>query len=727
MNFFKSIKDMAHHASDDDNKIAFQTVIDDANSCFMMTDANLNIVYANDAVLSLLRSVEKKLQESLPNFAVDTIVGQSIDVFHKHPSHQRNILANLTKPHQAEINVGALSFKLTIIPVRDDNGQIISMVVEWIDQTELLLNGCMLDALDRSQAVVQFTKDGKVVKANENFLKIFGYSLDEVEGKHHSMFVEDKFKNSKDYSQFWQNLNEGQFQSGQYRRFNKFGEEVWLQASYNPILNTAGKVTGVVQYATDVTEQSLLSADHAGQIEAIHKAQAVIEFELDGTIRTANQNFLSTVGYGLDDIQGRHHRMFVEPEYANSEEYRALWSKLKSGKHVAGEFKRIGNNGKVVWIQASYNPIFNTNGEPFKVVKYATDITDRKEAINAVKETLQSLSAGDLTVKIEQQFEGEFQVLTDSINCFTEELATTISQINGSIHTINSASTDIASGNSDLSSRTVQQASSLEETASSLEQMTSTVRLNSENAAQANGLASEASTIAIEGGSIINQVVDNMSSINESANKISDIIGVIDGIAFQTNILALNAAVEAARAGEQGRGFAVVASEVRSLAQRSAEAAKDIKELISASVTKIEDGNVLASQSGETMDKIVTSIKRVNDIMSEIAAASSEQSNGIDEINRAVAQMDEVTQQNASLVEEAAAAAESLQAQSDELAKRMSAFQLDDDKQVELEVGHRTSKREQPSKTVTKIIEKASRAAPAGSGRKEAEAQWEDF
>jgi methyl-accepting chemotaxis protein len=211
-----------------------------------------------------------------------------------------------------------------------------------------------------------------------------------------------------------------------------------------------------------------------------------------------------------------------------------------------------------------------------------------------------------------------------------------------------------------------------------MEELTGTVRLNSENANQANSLASEASTVAVEGGETIQKVVATMASINESANKISDIIGVIDGIAFQTNILALNAAVEAARAGEQGRGFAVVASEVRTLAQRSANAAKDIKELISDSVSKIENGNVLVNQSGDTMEKVVTSIKRVNDIMSEIAAASAEQATGIDEVGKAITQMDEVTQQNAALVEEAAAAAESLQSQALQLTERVASFKIDD-------------------------------------------------
>jgi methyl-accepting chemotaxis protein len=311
------------------------------------------------------------------------------------------------------------------------------------------------------------------------------------------------------------------------------------------------------------------------------------------------------------------------------------------------------------------------NSKPFKVVKYATDITGRKNAVNEIKRVLLCLSDGDLTASIEEKFEGEFQELGDAINSFVSELRDTISQINSAASTINEASTEIAEGNADLSSRTEEQASSMEE-------LTGTVRLNSENANQANSLASEASTVAIEGGETIQKVVATMASINESARKISDIIGVIDGIAFQTNILALNAAVEAARAGEQGRGFAVVASEVRTLAQRSANAAKDIKELISDSVSKIENGNVLVNQSGETMDKVVTSIKRVNDIMSEIAAASSEQATGIDEVGKAITQMDEVTQQNAALVEEAAAAAESLQSQAIQLTERVASFKMDD-------------------------------------------------
>ena len=287
-----------------------------------------------------------------------------------------------------------------------------------------------------------------------------------------------------------------------------------------------------------------------------------------------------------------------------------------------------------------------------------------------------NLSNGDLTTRLEVDFEGEFVQISQAMRSFIDNLVNMITEIRTASDLINTAATEIAQGNSDLSSRTEEQASSLEQTASSMEELTGTVKLNSENADQANGLASQASTIAIDGGKLIGQVVDTMGSINESAQKISDIIGVIDGIAFQTNILALNAAVEAARAGEQGRGFAVVASEVRSLAQRSAEAAKDIKNLISDSVNKIENGNELVNKSGKTMEEIVLSIKRVNDIMGEIAAASAEQASGIDEVSKAVSQMDEVTQQNAALVEEAAAAAESLQAQAQSMNNQISAFKL---------------------------------------------------
>ncbi|MEH6713894.1 MAG: methyl-accepting chemotaxis protein, partial [Paraglaciecola polaris] len=470
----------------------------------------------------------------------------------------------------------------------------------------------------------------------------------------------------------------GVFITAEFKRIAKQGNDVWIQASYNPILDVNGKPFKVVKYATDITQQKLLNADYSGQIDAIGKSQAVIEFDMNGIIQSANENFLNAMGYSLEEVTDKHHSIFVEADYKNSHEYRAFWEQLNKGEFTTDEFKRIGKRGNEVWIQASYNPILDLNGKPFKVVKYATDITARKEAINEIKRVLGLLSDGDLTAKLAHQFSGEFQELGENVTGFIASLADTLGQISASAETIKNASSEIAQGNSDLSNRTERQASSLEETASTMEELTGTVRLNAENANQANGLASQASTVASEGGDLISQVVSTMSSINESSRKISDIIGVIDGIAFQTNILALNAAVEAARAGEQGRGFAVVASEVRTLAQRSANAAKDIKELISDSVSKIENGNSLVNRSGETMNNVVTSIKRVNDLMAEIAAASAEQASGIDEVGKAINQMDEVTQQNAALVEEATAAAESLQTQAVQLSDRVASFNFDE-------------------------------------------------
>jgi len=349
-------------------------------------------------------------------------------------------------------------------------------------------------------------------------------------------------------------------------------------------------------------------------------------------------------------------------------------------------------------------------------------------ALNEVVRVLGALAKGDLTEKITSEYHGTFGKLKDDSNTTVENLKEIIGQIKDATDTINTASKEIAAGNSDLSQRTEEQASSLEETASSMEELTSTVKQNAENAKQANQLAIGASDVASKGGAVVGQVVTTMSSINESSRKIVDIISVIDGIAFQTNILALNAAVEAARAGEQGRGFAVVAGEVRNLAQRSAAAAKEIKTLIGDSVGKVEDGSKLVAQAGQTMEEIVTSIRRVTDIMSEITAASIEQSSGIEQVNLAITQMDEVTQQNAALVEQAAAAAESLEEQAQNLSASVSTFKMDDS------VAAKPSRakpapagRIAPPAPVRKALAAPARKASAKPQSKTDDGEWEEF
>ena len=500
------------------------------------------------------------------------------------------------------------------------------------------------------------------------------------------MFAEPGYANSAEYKAFWEKLGRGEYDSGAYKRIGKGGKEIWIQASYNPILDLDGKPFKVVKYATDITEQRLKSADFEGQLEAISKAQAVIEFQVDGTILSANDNFLNAVGYTLEEIRGQHHRIFVPPADAKSSEYAAFWAKLGRGEYDAGQYKRVGKGGKEIWIQASYNPILDLNGKPFKVVKYATDVTAQVKASQAMAEAVeqtqavvQAAKSGDLSTRIDLSGkEGAIEELCSGVNSLVDNIVTIIGRIKVASEAINTAASEIAAGNSDLSQRTEQQAASLEETASSMEELTSTVKQNAENANQANQLAIGASEIATKGGQVVENVVSTMSEINDSSKKVVDIISVIDGIAFQTNILALNAAVEAARAGEQGRGFAVVASEVRSLAQRSAAAAKEIKQLISDSVERVENGSQLVERAGTTMSEILTSVKRVTDIMGEITAASQEQSSGIEQVNQTVTQMDEVTQQNAALVEEATASARSLEDQARSLSRAVAEYRLSD-------------------------------------------------
>ncbi|MDY3562525.1 methyl-accepting chemotaxis protein [Gemmata sp. JC673] len=440
-----------------------------------------------------------------------------------------------------------------------------------------------------------------------------------------------------------------------------------------------------------VGQQREQNTDLIGQLVSVERAQATIAFKLDGTVLTANENFLATMGYRLDEIRGRHHRMFVDSVLAASPEYRDFWAKLNRGEFVSGDFKRLSKSGQEVWLRASYNPILDpVSGKPYKIVKFATDITAQKlieERVTADAVALQNkvdmivaaahaLAGGDFTVAIPDLGADAVGQMARSLNEAVASVRAALERVQEVSEQLADASAQLSSASTEISSGAQEQASSLEETAGTLQEITATIRRSAEHVQQARQLASGSKEVAEKGGQVVSGAVGAMSEINESSKKIAEIITTIDEIAFQTNLLALNAAVEAARAGEQGRGFAVVATEVRNLAQRSATAAKEIKGLIQDSVKKVDAGTELVNKSGNTLAEIVTSVKRVTDIVTEIAAASREQSAGIDQVNKAVSQMDTSTQRKAAQTEELSATAQALNDQATQLRDLAARFKL---------------------------------------------------
>lgn len=587
----------------------------------------------------------------------------------------------------------------------------------------------VLTAINRSLAVIEFDPVGNILTANDNFLNAMGYASKEIVDQHHRMFVEPAYAQSADYAAFWSKLGRGEFDAAEYKRLAKGGKEIWIQATYNPVLTAGGKVAKVVKFATDITAAKLKSSEDSGKLAAISRAQAVIEFTVDGEILTANENFCAAIGYDLGEIRGRHHRMFVEPTYGQSHEYTEFWRRLRGGEFLADEFKRIAKGGREIWIQASYNPIFDPDGRVMKVVKFATDITGRVHAVAEIGAGLGKVADGDLICEITEPFIPSLDRLRVDFNNSVSTLRGALEAVGQNAASIDAAAAEVSSAANDLSRRTEQQAASVEETAAALEQITATVKASAQRADEAGSLVSRTRTSAEKSGLVVQQAIATMGDIEKSSREVGSIIGVIDEIAFQTNLLALNAGVEAARAGEAGRGFAVVAQEVRALAQRSAEAAKQIKELITKSGEEVKSGVALVGDTGAALQAIIDDVKEVSGNIVAIVEASREQSTALSEINTAVGTIDQGTQQNAAMVEETSAASQNLASEAEQLNQLLATFRLGHAPAGKLrEVRTRSTTASRP--TAVRSPQKSPRFATHGSAalvQSPQEDGWEEF
>jgi methyl-accepting chemotaxis protein len=536
-------------------------------------------------------------------------------------------------------------------------------------------NASLVEALSRSQAIIEFDLNGIILTANENFCSTVGYTLAEIVGKHHRIFVDPADAASPAYADFWKQLGSGKFDQGKYKRYGKGGREVWIEASYNPLFR-GGKPYRVVKIATDITEARKVALENRGKLDALSRAQAVIEFTPTGEIITANENFLSTLGYSLDEIVGRHHAIFCEPDYARSAEYRQFWQELAAGRFSTGQYTRFTKAGKPIYIQASYNPILDESGKVFKVVKFATDVSERVTVVNELGAGLGRLAQCNIRQTIDTPFGPEFEPLRRDFNASIGAFQETLMGVLQQTGMLNGSSKEMYAAADQMSMRTKEQAASLEQTSAALEQVTDTVRSSSANTEETRKLVKNALEAATNSSSVVRETITAMKRIEGASAEITKIIGVIDEIAFQTNLLALNAGVEAARAGEAGKGFAVVAQEVRELAQRSASAAKEIKTLIDNSGREVTEGVRLVDETGAALHEIEDFVARIDGNVQSLATAAQEQSVGLSEINNTVAQIDRMTQQNAAMVENSANISEALASGAARLAELVQQFKL---------------------------------------------------
>ena len=584
----------------------------------------------------------------------------------------------------------------TYNPILDNDGRPYKVVKFAVDVTDAQLQAAEFEgkmaAIDRAQAVIEFDLHGNILTANENFLSALGYSLDEVRGKHHRIFCEPEHARSPGYRLFWEKLGRGDFDAGLYKRRASDGRQVWIQATYNPILDAEGKPYKVVKFASDVTESQLRNSDYEGKVAAIDRSQAIAEFSLDGTVLTANRNFLLALGYQADEVVGKHHRIFCPDDYARSAEYRLFWDKLARGEFDAGVYKRRNSRGEEIWIQATYNPIFDADGKPCKVVKFAVDITESQIRNSDYAGKVAAVDRGQAVI----EFDLTGKILEANRN-FLATLGYRLEEIRGQHHRIFCEAEHVASGEyrefwarlaqgevfggrfmrlSKFGQRIWIQATynpifdadgqvhkvvkfatditrqveleqhlrqKIEQMNLSLHALTRSINQIAETTDDANRMARRTLEEAERGSLTLGRSLDAMEAIGTTAGGIQDIVQVISDIANQTNMLAFNAAIEAARAGEHGLGFSVVADEVRKLAEKSSQATKEINKLILESVKSIAQGSEISRSVGEAFGLIAEGVGKTQQSIEAINGSTAAQLEDAARVNQLIQELDAAT------------------------------------------------------------------------------------